>query len=61
MGVMACHHGEHNDKFATYSKNSLYALATIRLKSTVFTLQEKDVTAKKAGGNMTTHAQHRII
>jgi len=30
-------------------------------KTTVFTLHEKDVTAKKAGRNVTTHAQHRII
>ena len=28
-------------------------------KTIVFTLQK--VTAKKAGGNMTTHVQHRII
>jgi len=27
----------------------------------VFTLQEYDVTAKKAGRNLTTHAQHRIF
>jgi len=27
----------------------------------LFTLQEQDVTVKKAGGNVTTHAQHRII
>jgi len=30
-------------------------------KTIVFTLQEQDVTAKKAGGNVTTHAQHKII
>jgi len=33
-------------------------------KTIVFNLQELDVshvTAKKAGGNLTTHAQHRII
>jgi len=31
-------------------------------KTTVFTLQEYDASAaKKAGGNVTTHAQHRII
>jgi len=30
-------------------------------KTTVFTLQEWDVAAKKAGGNVTTHSQHRII
>jgi len=30
-------------------------------KTILFTLQEQDVTAKKAGGNMTMHAQHRII
>jgi len=30
-------------------------------KVTVFTLQEQDVTVKKAGGNVTAHMQHRII
>jgi len=31
------------------------------MKTTVFTLQEQDVKAKKADGKVTTHAQHRII
>jgi len=31
------------------------------VRTVVFTLQEQDVTMKKAGGNATTHAQHRII
>ena len=31
------------------------------MKTTAFTLQEKDVAAKKAGGNMTMHAQPRIV
>jgi len=48
-------------KFATYSNNSLYALGNNMTKTTVFTLHEYNVTAKKAGGNVTTHAQHRII
>ena len=30
-------------------------------RTIVFTLQEHDVTAIKAGRNMTTYAQHRII
>jgi len=30
-------------------------------KTIVFTLQERGVTAKKAGGNVTMHVQHRII
>jgi len=30
-------------------------------KTIVFILQEFGVTAKKAGGNVTMHAQHRII
>jgi len=47
-------------KFATYSKNSLYVHAPMT-KTIVFTSQEQDVTAKKASGNVTTHAQHRII
>ena len=33
----------------------------IMMKTTVFTLQKQDVTAKKACGNVTTYAQHRII
>jgi len=32
-----------------------------KFATTVFTLQEQDVTAKKAGGNVTTHAQHRSV
>jgi len=30
-------------------------------KTVVFTLQQQDVTAKKAGRNVTLHTQHRII
>ena len=30
-------------------------------KTIMFTLKQQDVTAKKASGNVTTHAQHRII